>query len=107
MAIWEATTLERTTQGRRSSGRSSTMAADVSSHEVSMPRTRIRSGRTDFRRTAHERGQRLLVWRTGNALLGHDGGDVLRGRHVEGGIPNARTFRRQAVRAHVRDLAVV
>src|SRR6185295_12157537 len=109
--------------GREASPVSSTTPADVSSHEVSMPRTIIVVGSRLWavggRRkpgsslpTAHcrlptyELRQRFVERRAGDATLGDDRGDVLGGRHVERRIPDAGAFGREAIRPDVRHLAI-
>src|SRR5262245_9646855 len=90
----EATTLERTRQGRSASPVSSTTAAAVSSQEVSIPRTimeglwaighglwverSLRRGTEGRALSCLQSRERLFVWRAGDAVLGHDGGDIAR-----------------------------
>src|SRR5262245_50374455 len=103
MATCEATTFERIAQGFAASPVSSTTAADVSSQDVSIPRINMSldGGGSECRL------QRFGVRRAEHAALGDDAGNQLVRRHVEGGVPDMGTVRRQLTATQVRDLAAV
>src|SRR5262245_47041239 len=96
-------TFERTAHGRSGSPVSSTMAAEVSSQDVSIPRMSIRGSqqrgqaqsRTNGRRRLERALQRFGVGWTEDAAFGNDAGDQLARRHVESRIPDQGSLRRE------------
>ena len=71
---------------------SETTAADVSSHDVSIPRISMKSG-VAFLSLLTKHRQGLGIWRARDAALGDDAGDVLVRRDVEGRVPHFRVHR--------------
>src|SRR3954464_8576974 len=112
MATCDATILDRIAQGVAASPVSSTTAADVSSHEVSMPRMRmggvalllafLQFCRPDVLERALER---FRIRRSENAFFSDDAGDQTVRCDIEPRVPDFGAGRSDLRRPDVRDLA--